>query len=730
MASSSNVSSGRWRDDDSGCVMEEYTWVPPGLAPDQVHHYFSYFLDTRVPYVNSEGEKFRIRQLLKQLPPHDNEARYCQSLSEIERRELKLFAAHRKREFLGRGTVRPLVECQDKLTAKDLCVTATRAGVDRLWHPHCFICTTCGNSLVDLIYFIHGGRLYCGRHHAEILKPRCFSCDEIVFNDECTEAEGKTWHMKHFSCATCELSLGGQRYIMRNEKPFCVRCFDANFAAYCDACGDTIGVDKGQMIHGKHHWHANELCFSCSSCSKALLGRPFLPKDGLIFCSTKCSMILHRIPEISLNTDASEITSDFSSLEMPAILDKRRSQITSTLNSVISTSVESLKFKMERGTSTLNSNSNLSARRRKKKKSSSQLRLKVDGRSNSSNTSGEPKSPLGSDILESLVEDKVVATSPFVKIRSKKPEWTFNRFPKEASDKAPKLSMESKASRLGVGGAGGGRSARIRMKPKSPVPKMGLKSGNYTFVEPITILDQAVKPNIREELRLLDSYKTMNRRHLEANLKHILEGQHDMNILAQITREMNIDQINHLLEITEDKLEHPSWFPVPDLPPKVSCKVISPLISRVHTLERSRSKSVFATPATRKESKSNYVHFNPSDFAHESSNLAPTKPILTSREMLSHKFQQPRLPMKQLSSPHLSYQVTSSDSSEDDGGATSAVRRNTVVPSYPLTASLQTRDQALKLTSLTSYCTPIQNRVLSTKWFQGKKSSSTNCVLS
>lgn len=25
-------------DDDSGCALEEYTWVPPGLRPDQVRH--------------------------------------------------------------------------------------------------------------------------------------------------------------------------------------------------------------------------------------------------------------------------------------------------------------------------------------------------------------------------------------------------------------------------------------------------------------------------------------------------------------------------------------------------------------------------------------------------------------------------------------------------------------------------------------------------------------------
>ncbi len=30
-------------DDDSGCALEEYTWVPPGLRPDQVRVVFSFF---------------------------------------------------------------------------------------------------------------------------------------------------------------------------------------------------------------------------------------------------------------------------------------------------------------------------------------------------------------------------------------------------------------------------------------------------------------------------------------------------------------------------------------------------------------------------------------------------------------------------------------------------------------------------------------------------------------
>ncbi|ELW48673.1 Prickle-like protein 2 [Tupaia chinensis] len=217
-------------DDDSGCALEEYAWVPPGLKPEQVHQYYGCLPEEKVPYVNSPGEKLRIKQLLHQLPPHDNEVRYCNSLDEEEKRELKLFSNQRKRENLGRGNVRPFP------------VTMTGA-----------------------------------------------ICEQIIFADECTEAEGRHWHMKHFCCFECETVLGGQRYIMKEGRPYCCHCFESLYAEYCDTCAQHIGIDQGQMTYDGQHWHATETCFCCAHCKKSLLGRPFLPKQGQIFCSRACS---------------------------------------------------------------------------------------------------------------------------------------------------------------------------------------------------------------------------------------------------------------------------------------------------------------------------------------------------------------------------------------------------------------------------------------------------------
>lgn len=58
-------------------------------------------------------------------------------------------------------------------------VYAERAGYDKLWHPACFVCCTCQELLVDMIYFWKKGKMYCGRHYGDSEKPRCGGCDEV-----------------------------------------------------------------------------------------------------------------------------------------------------------------------------------------------------------------------------------------------------------------------------------------------------------------------------------------------------------------------------------------------------------------------------------------------------------------------------------------------------------------------------------------------------------------------
>ncbi|EAT46936.1 AAEL001956-PA [Aedes aegypti] len=65
------------------------------------------------------------------------------------------------------------------LNQGEMAVTAPKFRDQILWHPRCFKCTTCDELLVDLTYCVHDDQIYCERHYAELLKPRCNACDEL-----------------------------------------------------------------------------------------------------------------------------------------------------------------------------------------------------------------------------------------------------------------------------------------------------------------------------------------------------------------------------------------------------------------------------------------------------------------------------------------------------------------------------------------------------------------------
>ncbi|XP_074253891.1 prickle-like protein 4 isoform X2 [Saimiri boliviensis] len=174
-----------------------------------------------------------LQTLLQQLPPQDIDERCCLALGEEELAELRLFCARRKQEALGQGVARLLLpklkghtceKCRELLKPGEYGVFATRAGEQRCWHQPCFACQACGQALINLIYFYHDGQLYCGRHHAELLRPRCPACDQ-----------------------DCAGPLGGGRYALPGGSPCCPSCFENR---YSDAGWSSAGTLEGQAFLG------------------------------------------------------------------------------------------------------------------------------------------------------------------------------------------------------------------------------------------------------------------------------------------------------------------------------------------------------------------------------------------------------------------------------------------------------------------------------------------------
>uniref|UniRef100_A0A9L0J2S0 Four and a half LIM domains 2 n=1 Tax=Equus asinus TaxID=9793 RepID=A0A9L0J2S0_EQUAS len=83
---------------------------------------------------------------------------------------------------------------------------------------------------------------------------------------------------ERFDCHHCEGSLFGKKYILREESPYCVACFEALYASTCEECGKPIGCDCKDR-----HWH--EACFHCSRCKSSLVDKPFAAKEDQLLCT-------------------------------------------------------------------------------------------------------------------------------------------------------------------------------------------------------------------------------------------------------------------------------------------------------------------------------------------------------------------------------------------------------------------------------------------------------------
>uniref|UniRef100_A0A2K5MA86 Four and a half LIM domains 2 n=1 Tax=Cercocebus atys TaxID=9531 RepID=A0A2K5MA86_CERAT len=88
---------------------------------------------------------------------------------------------------------------------------------------------------------------------------------------------------ERFDCHHCNESLFGKKYILREESPYCVACFETLFANTCEECGKPIGCDCKDLSYKDRHWH--EACFHCSQCRNSLVDKPFAAKEDQLLCT-------------------------------------------------------------------------------------------------------------------------------------------------------------------------------------------------------------------------------------------------------------------------------------------------------------------------------------------------------------------------------------------------------------------------------------------------------------
>ncbi|XP_052738681.1 prickle planar cell polarity protein 3-A isoform X2 [Bicyclus anynana] len=270
-----------------------YDNSPPGLTAKQTELYWA-ALAERAPNVGgatgpAAWRAWRTRALAYQLPRQDLSLTQCNNIDEPHRKQFEDFVAARNEIALDIGNAcqhhGPSVECigcNKAIRNGNIAIQAPRISEEAFYHPACFTCSECDELLVELSYCALDGHLYCVRHYGERLKPRCHSCDELIFSGEYTKAMNKDWHSGHFCCWQCDESLTGQRYVLRDEHPFCIKCYESVFANGCEECNKIIGIDSKDLSYKDKHWH--EACFLCAKCRVSLVDKQFGSKLDKIYC--------------------------------------------------------------------------------------------------------------------------------------------------------------------------------------------------------------------------------------------------------------------------------------------------------------------------------------------------------------------------------------------------------------------------------------------------------------
>uniref|UniRef100_A0A452GP34 LIM zinc-binding domain-containing protein n=1 Tax=Gopherus agassizii TaxID=38772 RepID=A0A452GP34_9SAUR len=92
---------------------------------------------------------------------------------------------------------------------------------------------------------------------------------------------------ERFDCHYCRDPLHGKKYVQKEGRHCCVKCFEKFCANTCIECKKPIGADAKELHFKNRYWHDN--CFRCFKCYTSLVNEPFMLKENnKVWCSS-CS---------------------------------------------------------------------------------------------------------------------------------------------------------------------------------------------------------------------------------------------------------------------------------------------------------------------------------------------------------------------------------------------------------------------------------------------------------
>ncbi|RWS09757.1 LIM domain-containing protein-like protein [Dinothrombium tinctorium] len=152
------------------------------------------------------------------------------------------------------------------------------------WHTTHFCCWQCDETLTGRRYILKEEHPYCIKCYESMFSNVCEECSKAIGIDaKDLSYKDKHWHEECFVCTKCKMSLVDQPFGSKAERVYCGSCYDTAFASRCDGCSQPFKAGMKKMEYKGHQWHEN--CFCCKTCSNPIGNKSFVPRDTDIFCS-------------------------------------------------------------------------------------------------------------------------------------------------------------------------------------------------------------------------------------------------------------------------------------------------------------------------------------------------------------------------------------------------------------------------------------------------------------
>uniref|UniRef100_A0A8C1LSN2 PDZ and LIM domain 5a n=1 Tax=Cyprinus carpio TaxID=7962 RepID=A0A8C1LSN2_CYPCA len=149
------------------------------------------------------------------------------------------------------------------------------------WHPEEFTCAHCSVSLSELGFVEEQGSVYCQHCYEEFFAPTCARCQYKILG-EVISALKQTWHVYCFLCASCQQPIRNVTFHLEDGEPYCERDFYSLFGTGCRGCDFPIEAGDKFLEALGGTWH--DTCFVCAVCSVSLEGQTFFSKKDKPLC--------------------------------------------------------------------------------------------------------------------------------------------------------------------------------------------------------------------------------------------------------------------------------------------------------------------------------------------------------------------------------------------------------------------------------------------------------------